>query len=59
MKTNLFYYDKYDLKIPYYEITKKIPGLVKAGYINYDGKFISLTPEGFLVSNSVIEYLIF
>ncbi len=40
-------------------ITKKIPGLVKAGYINYDGKFISLTPEGFLVSNSVIEYLIF
>ncbi len=42
-----------------YEITKKIPGLVKAGYINYDGKFISLTPEGFLVSNSVIEYLIF
>lgn len=40
-------------------IIKKIPELIKSGYINYDGKFISLTPEGFLMSNSVIEYLIF
>ncbi len=40
-------------------ITKKIPALIKSGYINYDGKSVSLTPEGFLMSNSVIEYLIF
>ncbi len=40
-------------------IIKKIPELIKSGYINYDGKFILLTPEGFLMSNSVIEYLIF
>ncbi|MDE6092439.1 MAG: radical SAM family heme chaperone HemW [Ruminococcus sp.] len=40
-------------------IIKKIPELIKSGYINYDGKFISLTPEGFLMSNSVISYLIF
>lgn len=41
------------------DILKKIPVLVKSGYINYNGNCISLTPEGFLVSNSVIEYLIF
>lgn len=40
-------------------ILKKIPVLIKSGYINYNGNHISLTPEGFLVSNSVIEYLIF
>lgn len=40
-------------------ITKKIPALIKSGYINYDGKSVSLTPKGFLMSNSVIEYLIF
>ncbi|MDE6833171.1 MAG: radical SAM family heme chaperone HemW [Ruminococcus sp.] len=40
-------------------LLKKIPELVKSGYINYDGEYISLTPEGFLVSNSVIEYLVF
>jgi len=32
---------------------------MKAGYINYDGETISLTRKGFLMSNSVIEYLIF
>ncbi len=41
------------------DLLKKIPLLLKAGYINYDGENISLTPEGFVVSNSVIEYLIF
>lgn len=40
-------------------LLKKIPELMKSGYINYDGERISLTPEGFLVSNSVIEYLVF
>lgn len=40
-------------------IEKKIPPLVKAGYVKYDGERVSLTPKGFLMSNSVIEYLIF
>lgn len=40
-------------------IEKKIPGLINAGYAVFDGHFLSLTPKGFLVSNSVIEYLIF
>lgn len=40
-------------------ILKKIPVLIKSGYINYNGNHISLTPKGFLVSNSVIEYLVF
>lgn len=40
-------------------IEKKIPHLVKAGYAEFDGHFVSLTPKGFLMSNSVIEYLIF
>lgn len=40
-------------------ITKKIPELIKSGYIDYNGKSVSLTPKGFLMSNSVIEYLIF
>lgn len=40
-------------------ILKKIPVLMKSGYINYNSNHISLTPKGFLVSNSVIEYLIF
>ncbi len=40
-------------------IERKIPALVSAGYAEFDGRFISLTPKGFLVSNSVIEYLIF
>ena len=41
------------------EIVKKIPPLQKAGYVCFDGERVSLTPEGFLVSNSVIERLIF
>ncbi len=41
------------------EIEKKIPMLVKAGYIDFDGRFIALTPKGFLMSNSIIEHLIF
>lgn len=40
-------------------IEKKIPHLVKAGYAEFDGRFVSLTSKGFLMSNSVIEYLIF
>lgn len=40
-------------------LVKKIPPLVKAGYVKYDGGNISLTKTGFLMSNSVIEYLIF
>ncbi|MDE6034889.1 MAG: radical SAM family heme chaperone HemW [Ruminococcus sp.] len=41
------------------DLIKKIPVLIKSGYVNFDGANISLTPSGFLVSNSVIEYLIF
>ncbi|MBP3309526.1 MAG: radical SAM family heme chaperone HemW [Ruminococcus sp.] len=41
------------------QIEKKIPDLLKAGYISFDGNNIALTPEGFLMSNSVIGYLIF
>lgn len=40
-------------------ILKKIPELIKSGYVNYNGICISLTPTGFMVSNSIIEYLIF
>lgn len=40
-------------------LEKKLPPLLKAGYIRFDGDIISLTPKGFLMSNSVIEYLIF
>lgn len=40
-------------------IEKKIPHLIKAGYAEYDGRFVSLTANGFLMSNSVIEYLVF
>lgn len=41
------------------DIVKKITPLIKAGYVNFDGENISLTETGFLMSNSVIEYLIF
>lgn len=41
------------------DIAKKIPGLIKAGYAQFDGKKLSLTAKGFLMSNSVIEYLVF
>lgn len=40
-------------------IEKKLPPLIKAGYIIFNNDIISLTPKGFLMSNSVIEYLIF
>lgn len=40
-------------------LEKKIPPLIKAGYAVYDGRFLSLTAKGFLLSNSVIGYLIF
>lgn len=40
-------------------IEKKIPSLIQAGYAKFDGRFLSLTPKGFLMSNSIIEYLIF
>ncbi len=41
------------------EIIKKLPPLLKAEYITYNGEKIALTEKGFLMSNSVIEYLIF
>ena len=41
------------------DIEKKLPSLLKAGYIDFDGDIVSLTRKGFLMSNSVIEYLIF
>lgn len=41
------------------DLVKKITPLVKAGYIRYNGENISLTEKGFLMLNSVIEYLIF
>lgn len=41
------------------EIEKKIAPLLKAGYVRFDGETVALTARGFLVSNSVIERLIF
>ena len=41
------------------EIEKKLPSLLKAGYITYENGIVSLTRKGFLMSNSVIEYLVF
>lgn len=41
------------------DIEKKIPPLIQAGYVKYDGEKVSLTEKGFLMSNSVIEFLIF
>ena len=40
-------------------IIKKTDMLIKNGYITFDGKKIALTSKGFMVSNSIIEYLIF
>ncbi len=40
-------------------IEKKAPALAEAGYVRFDGRKLSLTPEGFLVSNAVIGQLIF
>ena len=39
-------------------IEKKIPALVSAGLCVFDRQTLALTPEGFLVSNSVIAHLI-
>ena len=41
------------------DIEKKLPPILRAGYAEYDGERIRLTPKGFLMSNSVITYLIF
>ena len=41
------------------DIEKKIPMLIQAGYAKYDGHFLSLTPKGFLMSNSINGYIIF
>ena len=41
------------------EIIKKIPQLQKAGYVTYENGRLALTAKGFLMSNSIIEYLIF
>jgi oxygen-independent coproporphyrinogen-3 oxidase len=41
------------------EILKKLPPIVKEGYADTDGERVWLTAKGFLMSNSVIEYLIF
>ena len=40
-------------------LIKKLPPLLKAGYVTYEGEKIALTEKGFIMSNSVIEYLIF
>lgn len=41
------------------DILRKLPPLIKEGYAESDGERIWLTPKGFLMSNSVIEYLVF
>ncbi len=41
------------------DIEKKLPPLVNAGYVQTDGESVWLTPKGFLMSNSVISYLVF
>ncbi len=41
------------------DILKKIPTLQKAGYVTYEDGKLALTAKGFLMSNSIIEYLIF
>lgn len=40
-------------------LEKKLPPLMESGYVNFDGNVISLTSKGFLMSNSVIGYLVF
>ena len=40
-------------------IEKKLPPLIKEGYAETDGERVWLTAKGFLMSNSVIEYLVF
>lgn len=41
------------------ELEKKIPDLLKVGYIKFENDRISLTPKGALVSNQIISYLVF
>ncbi|MBR5681882.1 MAG: radical SAM family heme chaperone HemW [Ruminococcus sp.] len=41
------------------DIERKLPPLISDGYAESDGERIWLTPKGFLMSNSVIEYLVF
>lgn len=41
------------------KIMSKLPKLIENGLIISDGKKIALTKKGFLMSNSIIEYLIF
>lgn len=41
------------------DILRKLPPLINDGYAETDGERIWLTPKGFLMSNSVIEYLVF
>ena len=41
------------------DILRKIPTLQKAGYVTYEDGKLALTAKGFLMSNSIIEYLIF
>ncbi len=41
------------------DIERKLPPLVKEGYAETDGERVWLTAKGFLMSNSVIEYLVF
>ena len=41
------------------DIVSKLPPLVKNGYADTDGERVWLTAKGFLMSNSVIEYLVF
>ena len=40
-------------------IERKLPPLLKEGYAETDGERVWLTAKGFLMSNSVIEYLVF
>lgn len=41
------------------KIMSKLTKLIENGLIISDGKKIALTKKGFLMSNSIIEYLIF
>lgn len=40
-------------------VEKKLPRLIDAGYIDFDGNIVSLTPTGCLMSNSVIGYILY
>ena len=41
------------------DIEKKLPPLINAGYVTFDSERVALTSSGFLMSNSVISYIIF